>query len=738
MAFIELAWNLTEPEDFLQYNLQYKRDTDLTWVGAQTVSTKDKKYKLTRLVNGTKYNFRLQAVDKYNNASEWVEYVKGGVNYVVAAKDTTPPAVVTGLSVSSAFKFIFIKWDPNLDTDLAEYVLQIATNSTFTVNLETYYCGSNGFTYQGEAGTAYYFRVRAIDLSGNFPVTGGPANDGWSEIVSSTPEVIGAADIDNFAVDASKMFSTVPVIKEAVSSIWTANTPAGGISWATHTLVYKNKIFTVAAGSTTNTYVTADLSGTAGSISYSSSGSQASGTDQFTMAKNTAGKLEIVWQAQANVVIGSAFIMDGAVGNLKVSDVAADKITTANLNATEYIGVNNGQVKLGKIGTNETGILVRNSNNTADVFKVNNSGTATLKNILVDGSISVGEDKLLLDGVNSQIKVRNAANTIDQVVIGKQASGSYGISVNKSDGTQVFRVNETEAVLRNVTVDTLTASSSISASVIKAGTLQLLKADPSENVSIQASKTSYSDTASGLWLGVDSGTPKVNIGNSTKYLKWDGTDLSISGNIVMAGGSISWASVAKPTYSAAEVGAAPSTAATYINSSGIYTGTLTASQVNTSGFVAQTANINDAAISTLKLANEAVLLPRYVFSDNYVPMHVIDTGPEVSSLFANSGRLVATITINPQVAAYKIIAFASMFGTGNEGFMVSAVRIYNTTDLAYHTTGYVLEQAITLNYQEFLDVGSNYNKTYKVELWVDTSSSISFIDCSLTVMGAIK
>ena len=43
-------------------------------------------------------------------------------------------------------------------------------------------------------------------------------------------------------------------------------------------------------------------------------------------------------------------------------------------------------------------------------------------------------------------------------------------------------------------------------------------------------KDSYGDTTAGFWLGMDSGTPKFNIGDATHSLKWDGTDLIINGD----------------------------------------------------------------------------------------------------------------------------------------------------------------------------------------------------------------
>lgn len=76
----------------------------------------------------------------------------------------------------------------------------------------------------------------------------------------------------------------------------------------------------------------------------------------------------------------------------------------------------------------------------------------------------------------------------------------------------------------------------------------------------------------------------------------------VKGDIQMTSGSISWASVAKPTYVASEVGARASdwlptkselgTWTTYIDANGIYTGTLTANQVNAVAITADSISVN--------------------------------------------------------------------------------------------------------------------------------------------------
>lgn len=68
---------------------------------------------------------------------------------------------------------------------------------------------------------------------------------------------------------------------------------------------------------------------------------------------------------------------------------------------------------------------------------------------------------------------------------------------------------------------------------------------------IQSGKKSFSDTAVGFWMGIDTdGLAKLNIGDADNYLKFDGTDVlvagdieagTITGTVAISGGEIVWA-----------------------------------------------------------------------------------------------------------------------------------------------------------------------------------------------------
>jgi predicted phage tail protein len=64
---------------------------------------------------------------------------------------------------------------------------------------------------------------------------------------------------------------------------------------------------------------------------------------------------------------------------------------------------------------------------------------------------------------------------------------------------------------------------SISSSYIQGGS----------GVYIASGKTAYGQTTAGFWLGNVGATPKFDIGNSSSYLRWDGSALNIKGNITL-------------------------------------------------------------------------------------------------------------------------------------------------------------------------------------------------------------
>jgi len=54
---------------------------------------------------------------------------------------------------------------------------------------------------------------------------------------------------------------------------------------------------------------------------------------------------------------------------------------------------------------------------------------------------------------------------------------------------------------------------------------------------IRQGKSSYADTGAGFWIGDTAGTPQINIGNASNYLRWTGAILQVAGAISITSGS---------------------------------------------------------------------------------------------------------------------------------------------------------------------------------------------------------
>ena len=90
----------------------------------------------------------------------------GGSGYLDLA-DVTAPSAPTGLAVTSYYGGAKLSWTANSESDLAEYYVYYSTdNSTYTKYSDE--PTTNSYTATGGTiGTLYYYKVSAVDESGN-------------------------------------------------------------------------------------------------------------------------------------------------------------------------------------------------------------------------------------------------------------------------------------------------------------------------------------------------------------------------------------------------------------------------------------------------------------------------------------------------------------------------------------------------------------------------------------------
>ena len=91
----------------------------------------------------------------------------------VVAVDVTAPAVPTGLATTSiSFEDVVLNWDDNTEVDLSHYVIERSLDNISWDDIDT--STTSSFTDDTVLeNTIYYYRLRAIDLSGNESASSG-------------------------------------------------------------------------------------------------------------------------------------------------------------------------------------------------------------------------------------------------------------------------------------------------------------------------------------------------------------------------------------------------------------------------------------------------------------------------------------------------------------------------------------------------------------------------------------
>lgn len=161
---------------------------------------------------------------------------------------------------------------------------------------------------------------------------------------------------------------------------------------------------------------------------------------------------------------------------------------------------------------------------------------------VVGNVLTIAESQLALSAsVTITATIVYGGNTYtDSVTILKQAGSTRVLNTNISvtaGAIQGIGTGSGTAVANNQI--TLSSSGTLNnaggGTVLVGGTGNINTLSGSLNVgtlgSVIGGKANYSDATAGFFLGYDSSAYKLKIGTGTKYLQWDGTDLTIQGNI---------------------------------------------------------------------------------------------------------------------------------------------------------------------------------------------------------------
>ena len=421
-AYIYATWNANTEPDLAYYEYRCKESGGNYMYGTTGTNSMIIKPLRSNIV----HYVGVRAVDTSGNKSSWTSDLS-----ITTSADTTPPSPVINLTATAAFKTIFLSWTMPADKDI-NYVEIFRSNDSNRANavsiakVKTSFYADNIGVY----GVTRYYWVKVWDTSDNASSEAG--------YVSATTANIKNADIDDFAITASKIWTKIPIV---TGDSWSDNSPSSGyVSWNAHTLYYNGTAYNIASGNTNNKYIYWVYPNN----SYSSSNTNPTLDDNsFIIATNINGYHDLAWNAIANQVIGSAYIQDLAVNNAKIIDLSAEKITAGDIAVDRLIANSANAVNLGAVAINAQKILISGSTYLSDwryggdATKIDGGDIAT--NTITANKIVIGSRNLSIQGIEISANYPNT-NTLywTSGVITYIDDNGVPQNVNISSGSQAW------------------------------------------------------------------------------------------------------------------------------------------------------------------------------------------------------------------------------------------------------------------------------------------------------------
>ena len=245
--------------------------------------------------------------------------------------------------------------------------------------------------------------------------------------------------------------------------------------------------------------------------------------------------LKATWSAgSVNLVDGRVF--NFAAGSTAVSTYGLGANMVANQHYIVYLdpeGENVGPEGTHHLYTKRVGTYTRDTDN-IPIFHIIATNTAgiTKPTIRLQPNVWLNNTE-----VNGTLPLTNeASNIIDIATITEALMGDLAIDTRAlvDNAVSAIKIPSTTIIERHfdnsgggcVTSASITTGTITGKTFVDTG----LEIDNSGYVR-SADKTDYGDTTAGFWLGKHSGAYKLDIGSATNYMKWDGSDLTISGTL---------------------------------------------------------------------------------------------------------------------------------------------------------------------------------------------------------------
>jgi len=214
------------------------------------------------------------------------------------------------------------------------------------------------------------------------------------------------------------------------------------------------------------------------------------------------------------------------------STSATDIIADSEWSNAELLSVGGGDgVRGGGIFTFEESTDSNISATTASKFAGTLDDTAAIA--VAAAVIAAASDSTIRPNDRITVTDNSANKAGTRVYTGSAQTASGSVSTGDFSSLVVETFDGSVIVDGTLSADKLAANTIIGNNIKVGSNLEL----NTSGAFYTSNKTSYTDNDAGFFLGYTGGAHKLNLGDATNYLKWDGTNLNVAGTIAMTSSS---------------------------------------------------------------------------------------------------------------------------------------------------------------------------------------------------------
>jgi len=284
-------------------------------------------------------------------------------------------------------------------------------------------------------------------------------------------------------------------------------------------------------------------------------------------AINTSGTLTI--SGSSGGLLSGTSALQGGFDVPVIDNSDGSTIGTFRFIITKTISgtVGSDGVRGGSIFTHEESTDGNITATTASQF----SGTTTFTNTeaanVAAAVIAAASDSTIRP--NDRITVTdNSANiAATRIYTGSAQTASGSVTTSNFSALVVETFDGSVIVDGTLSADKVAANATFSNNLTVGSTLTLNNSGKFTTTN----KTSFTDNDAGFFLGYDSSAHKFNLGNATKFVKWDGTNLTVAGTITLDSSSTVSGTAASTVATAHQTagGGSSGNNRTHVNSDGL-------------------------------------------------------------------------------------------------------------------------------------------------------------------------